>query len=166
MSACGFHLRGISGNVSGIKELAVSCSSTDAWALCHHLKQSLLLHDISINEDAPIHLVISPIRQNSRVLSLQENASAAELGLSSEITYQLITELDDIVRHKQSIRINNSYRHESSALLAKDRERDDLQTQLSRQLAEELVRQISVLDSSEWLPKDHSKPDKHQNQGQ
>ena len=165
LSACGFHLRGINGSVSSVKELAVSCSSTDAWALCHHLKQTLLLHDIALNEKAPILLVISPIRQNSRVLSLQENASAAELGLSSEITYQLITTIDDAVRHQQSIRINNSYRHESSALLAKDRERDDLQTQLSRQLAEEVVRQISVLDSSEWLQKNETTQNKDSNRG-
>lgn len=160
LTACGFHLRGINGTVSSIDELSLSCSSTDAWALCHHLKQTLQLHDITLNGDADIRLVISPIRQKSRVLSLQENASAAELGLSSEITYQLYTTADDILRHEQSIRINNSYRHESSALLAKDRERDDLQTQLSRQLAEEVVRQISVLESAEWLRSSTSRPNK------
>lgn len=89
--------------------------------------------------------------QRSRVLSLQANASAAELGLSSEVTYSLVTSREDKINHKHTIHINNSYRHESSALLAKDRERDELQTQLSQQLAEEIVRQITVLNPDNWL---------------
>jgi LPS-assembly lipoprotein len=152
LGACGFHLRGYNENISTIHELDLSCQSTDAWALCHHLKQSLLLNDIRLNESAALRLSIGPLLQKSRVLSLQSNASAAEQGLSSEVNYQLITVNDEQIRHQQTVRINNSYRHESTALLAKDRERDELQTQLSRQLAEEIVRQIRIIDSTEWLP--------------
>jgi len=88
--------------------------------------------------------------QQSRALSLQANASAAELGLSSEVTYTIVSAQEDEIKHKQSVHINNSYRHESSALLAKDRERDELQMQLSEQLAEEIVRQITVLNPDNW----------------
>jgi LPS-assembly lipoprotein len=150
LSACGFQLRGYSDTSTPLQELTLSCSSTDAWVLCHHLKQTLLLHGIDLTDDAPVLLAISPMIQKTRVLSLQANASAAELGLNSEISYQLITRHDDEVRHQQSVHITNSYRHESSALLAKDRERDELQNQLSQQLAEEIVRQISVLDTAAW----------------
>mgnify|MGYP001944429406 CR=1 FL=1 len=110
-----------------------------------------MLHDIKIQDSAPLQLTINPLIQTSRVLSLQSNASAAELGLNSEVSYTLSSALDDAVKHEQTVRNNNSYRHETSALLAKDRERDELQDQLSQQLAAEIVRQITILDASEWL---------------
>lgn len=151
LSACGFHLRSYGENASKIESLSLNCPSTSSWVLCHHLKQTLVLNNIQISEDAPLMLTISPMIQRSRVLSLQANASAAELGLSSEVTYSLVTSREDKINHKHTIHINNSYRHESSALLAKDRERDELQTQLSQQLAEEIVRQITVLNPDNWL---------------
>lgn len=150
LSACGFHLRSYGENTSSIDQITLDCPSTSAWALCHHLKQTLLLNNIQISNDAPLLLTISPLVQKSRVLSLQSNASAAELGLSSEVSYTISSIPDDEIRHKQNVNINNSYRHESSALLAKDRERDELQIQLSEQLAEEIVRQITVLNTDNW----------------
>ena len=89
--------------------------------------------------------------QKSRVLSLQSNASAAELGLESVVSYSLTSSIDNEIKHQQTVSNNNSYRHETSALLAKDRERDELQMQLSKQLAEEIVRQITVLDADQWV---------------
>lgn len=150
LSACGFQLRSFGAPASSIQSLSLECSYIESWTLCHHLKQILVLNDISIVEDADVLLRISPILQQSRVLSLQANASAAEQGLSSEVSYQLLSKQDDQIKHQQSVRINNSYRHESSALLAKDRERDELQSQLSRQLAEEIVRQLTVLNTDSW----------------
>ena len=151
LSSCGFHLRSYGENSTNVKEVSLDCPSTSSWELCHHLKLSLLLNNIQITENAPLILSISPMIQKSRVLSLQANASSAELGLSSEVTYSLISAQEDEIKHKQSVNINNSYRHESSALLAKDRERDELQIQLSQQLAEEIVRQITVLNPNNWF---------------
>lgn len=152
LSACGFHLRSYGENASSkIEMLSLSCPSTSSWVLCHHLKQTLVLNNIQVTEDAHLILSISPMIQKTRTLSLQANASAAELGLSSEVTYSLISSHEDKINHKHTVHINNSYRHESSALLAKDRERDELQTQLSQQLAEEIVRQITVLNPDNWL---------------
>ena len=161
LSACGFQLRAYGDKASAISELALHCPHTENWALCLHLKQTLVLNNIQLNDEAPLSLVVSPMSQNSRVLSLQENASAAELGLSSEVTYQLLTVHDEQIKHQQAVHVNNSYRHQSAALLAKDRERDELQKQLSQQLAEEIVRQISVLDITNWFERssnDHTSP--------
>lgn len=168
LSSCGFHLRSYGDSASNIDAVSLICPSTQSWALCHHLKQTLLLNDIQIIDDATLTLAISPMIQKSRVLSLQANASAAELGLSSEVSYSLISKKDESVKHTQTVNINNSYRHESSALLAKDRERDELQTQLSQKLAEEIVRQISVLNPDNWLelPLKIDQLDKQAQQGQ
>lgn len=115
------------------------------------MKQTLLLNDIQIKDSATLALTISPMIQKTRVLSLQSNASAAELGLESVVSYSLTSSIDNEIKHQQTVSNNNSYRHETSALLAKDRERDELQMQLSKQLAEEIVRQITVLDADQWV---------------
>lgn len=151
LSSCGFHLRSYGENASNIKSLSLNCPNTSSWELCHHLKQTLLLNNIQISNKAPLVLSIGLMIQKSRVLSLQANASAAEQGLSSEVTYTITSSSDDDIKHKQSVHINNSYRHESSALLAKDRERDELQMQLSQHLAEEIVRQITILNPENWI---------------
>jgi outer membrane lipopolysaccharide assembly protein LptE/RlpB len=159
LSSCGFHLRSYGKNSSNIKAVSLDCPNTSSWEICHHLKLTLLLNDIEITENATFMLSISHMIQKSRVLSLQANASAAELGLSSEVTYSLISAQENEIKHTQSVSVNNSYRHESSALLAKDRERDELQLQLSQQIAEEIVRQITVLNPDNWFEPETSNND-------
>ncbi len=151
ITSCGFHLRSYGENLSTIQAISLDCPNTSSWELCHHLKQTLVLNDIQVTENAPLILSISPMVQKSRTLSLQANASAAELGLSSEVTYTIISASEDEIKHKQSVHVNNSYRHESSALLAKDRERVELQMQLSQQLAEMIVRQVTILNLDDKL---------------
>ncbi len=163
LASCGFQLRSYGESTSNIKELSLDCPSTSSWELCHHLKQTLLLNNIQITDKASLILTISPMIQESRVLSLQANASAAELGLSSRVTYSLVSALEDEIKHQQSVNTNNSYRHESAALLAKDRERDELQMQLSQQLAEEIVRQIAVLNPDNWISSEKSDVDNNAN---
>ena len=144
-------MRSYTESASAIKQISLDCPNTSSWELCHHLKKTLLLNNIQITDNALLKLTISSLIQDSRVLSLQSNASAAELGLKSQVSYTITSSRDNELKHEQTVHNNNSYRHESSALLAKDRERDELQMQLSQQLAEEIVRQITIIDAAEWL---------------
>lgn len=148
LSACGFHLRGYSehNTPAAFSTLKLECANTRAWQLCQSLRQQLLLNNILLSDEAQYRLVISPIAQDSRTLSLQSNASAAEYGLSSKVDFQLIDRKTDEVIADQEVVVRNSYRHQSSALLAKERERDELQTELSQQIALEIFRQIDVLN--------------------
>ncbi len=148
LSACGFHLRGYSDHKTpaAFSRLKLECGNTRAWQLCQSLRQQLLLNNIQLADEAAYRLVISSIAQDSRTLSLQSNASAAEYGLSSKVDFQLIHRETDEVIADQEVLVRNSYRHQSSALLAKERERDELQTELSQQIALEIFRQIDVLN--------------------
>ena len=148
LSACGFQLRGYADQdiPPAFSELTLDCPSTQAWQLCQTLRQQLMLNDISFSDTAIYRLIVSPIEQESRTLSLQKNAAAAEYGLSSKVSYQLINQETDELIADQDIVVRNSYRHQSSALLAKERERDELQTELSEQIAKEVFRQIDVLN--------------------
>lgn len=148
LSACGFQLRGYSSNAlpPSFSTLNFQCANTQAWQLCQTLRQQLRLNGISFDSKAMYRLSISPIAQQSRVLSLQDNAAAAEYGLSSSVSYQLTNQTTEAVVTQQTIVLRNSYRHESSALLAKERERDELQAELSQQIASEIFRQIDVIN--------------------
>ncbi len=149
VSACGFKLRGQThDNASpSLNELNVLCPNTTNWQLCQSLRQHLMLNDIALSEQAEMQLRVSPITQNSRVLSLQQNASAAEYGLSSKVSYQIVSAQSLEVMYENTIQLQHSYRHSSSELLAKERERNELQNELSQQLALEIFRQFQVLNN-------------------
>jgi outer membrane lipopolysaccharide assembly protein LptE/RlpB len=148
LSACGFQLRGYANQDAppAFSSLKLDCPNTQAWQLCQTLRQQLTLNSINLDEDAKYLLEVSPIEQKSRTLSLQKNAAAAEYGLSSNVNYKLVNLETDEIISSQDIVVRNSYRHQSSALLAKERERSELQTELSQQIAMEVFRQIDVLN--------------------
>jgi len=148
VTGCGFQLRGYSptSNPHPLTEVNLDCPKSESWQFCQALRQELVQNNIQILNEASYTLKISPITQSSRVLSLQENASAAEYGLASSIHFQLInnTSQESVINHHLSL--DHSYRHESTALLGKERERQELQTRLSQQLAFEVFRQISLFN--------------------
>ena len=148
LSACGFQLRGYASADAppAFSSLKLDCPSTQAWQLCQTLRQQFALNGINIDDDAKYLLSVSPIKQESRTLSLQKNAAASEYGLSSTVNYQLMDQESESIVSNNDIVVRNSYRHQSSALLAKERERRELQTELSQQIAMEVFRQIDVLN--------------------
>ena len=145
LSACSFELRGYNAatNPNPLKELKLDCPNSESWLLCQALRQELKRNNITLSNGAAYTLKLSAISQQTRVLSLQDNAAAAEYGLSSAIHYQLIENSSQESVIQQMTKLDHSYRHESTALLAKERERQELQTRLSQQLAIEIFRQVS-----------------------
>jgi outer membrane lipopolysaccharide assembly protein LptE/RlpB len=47
----------------------------------------------------------------------------------------------------QLVEESQSYRHKSSALIAKEREQDEIQTKLNQKIANIIFRQLSVFDA-------------------
>ena len=151
LSACGFKLRTHSPELSiaQLKQIDLDCPKAKSWELCHHLRQQFKLHDISINDDADLTLSLSPIRHQKRTLSLQPNASAAEYGLTATVNYKLSRKSNSDRATSHSVSRTHSYRHESSALLAKERERTELKAELGHTLADEVFRQVCILNTKE-----------------
>jgi len=152
LTGCGFKLRGYNStsNPHSLTEVNLDCPTSKSWQLCQQIRQQLEQNHIKLSDKAEYKLVVSPVKQRKRVLSLQSNASAAEYGLTSQVSYQLLQSSDQEVFISQEISLDHSYRHESSALLAKEREREELQTTLSRQLALEICRQIGLFDTAQF----------------
>jgi len=154
MSGCGFKLRSYSPeiSISHLKEINLDCPKAKSWELCKHLHQQFKFQNIQISENAEFTLSVSPVQKNVRTLSLQDNASAAEYGLSASVKYQLINNIQDAVIAGNTITRSYSYRHESTALLAKERERVEVQNELSQLLANEIYRQVCILNPKKGLP--------------
>jgi len=150
ISGCGFKLRNHSPDISisSIKQINLDCPKTKSWELCKYLRQQFKLQGIEISKEAEFTLLVSAINKNVRTLSLQQNSSAAEYGLSASVSYQLINTAKDLVIAKNTISRSHSYRHESSALLAKERERIEVQTELSHLLADIIYREVCILNPS------------------
>jgi len=158
LASCGFHLRGYTREplANSLKEIQLQCSNSETWQLCQKLREHLQLHHVVEATSAAFVLSISNIEQDQKTLSLQDNAAAAEFGLSYQVQFELSKkglspeeESDTLIRH--TVRIDQSYRHESTALLAKERERLEVQEQLSQRLADEIFRQVSLFDFSSVL---------------
>jgi len=153
LANCGFHLRGFTSEplAMSLKEIQLKCSNAETWQLCQNLREHLKSNHIIESPSALYMLSISNIEQEQNTLSLQNNAAAAEFGLSYQVQFELSKKgaspeesSHSLIRH--TVRIDQSYRHESTALLAKERERLEVQDRLSQGLANEIFRQISSFD--------------------
>lgn len=110
------------------------------------MRNQLHSHGITLSNDAPLVLSILQSDSDQRVLSLQKDASAAEYGLTQSAEYQLLDAKTQQVISKQSLSADRSYQNNPTASLAKERESDEINTELNRRLAAMIIRQIRVFD--------------------
>lgn len=146
ISSCGFQLRGSQSLPLILKELKLECSNVANWQLCQSLREQLRNQRVKLDDNAEIALSVMPIESTQRVLSIQKDASAAEHELIQSVRYRLIHTPSQQQIVEQSASVDRSYRYDSSALLANERESNEITVALSQQLATIIVRQISVYD--------------------
>jgi len=146
ISACGFQLRGEAAFPASLRELKLECANTQDWQLCQSLRDALRINGVTLNEKAPFTLSIQSGDTHQRVVSLQQDASAAEYSLTQTVEYQLLDSSSQQQISQQSLATDRSYRNDASALLAKERESAEIRTELNRRLAAMVIRQISVFD--------------------
>lgn len=147
LSACGFHLRGSEALPASLSSIRFECANEKFWDLCRKMRREFQLHEIELNENANMTVRISAVSNNQRSLSINPDASTAEYDLIRSVQYQLI---DSASRKQVSSRIieaSQSYRHQSSALIAKEREREEIQAVLNKEITYTLFRQLSVFDA-------------------
>ncbi|MCW7554398.1 hypothetical protein NX722_17580 [Endozoicomonas gorgoniicola] len=87
LTACGFQLRGQMDIASELSELSVTGSDR---TFVRDLRRALSLTGISINDDAPYHLVVTRIKQDTGQRT-HSSAGSYEQLLTLKVTYQLET---------------------------------------------------------------------------
>mgnify|MGYP000043444415 CR=1 FL=1 len=147
LNACGFQLRGIQALPSNLSSINFQCANEKTWDLCRHLSKEFQVHQITLSEQAEMILVISSVNKQQRSLSINTDASTAEYDLIHSVHYQLIHSASQKQISSQRVEASQSYRHQASALIAKEREQDEIQTRLNQEIADIIFRQLSVFDT-------------------
>ena len=146
LSSCGFNLRGTAETLPAtFPSLNVKCEQKSAWRLCHYLNSRITSAGTLIDPNASVTLSVSRDEVLQRVFSLNSDATAAERELTHSIHYRLFDKIRGEVLSERSISRSQIYRHNASALVAKDREKEELQNNLDESLIDIMLREISIL---------------------
>jgi len=145
ITACGYHVRTAELDSLGFHKVALSCDKSDAWGLCQTLERELKAHKVSLDQHARLSLDVSKITSKERAFTLNTNASADEYELTRSISFSLSDAQQEQARYQNEISAKRIYRHNSDALLAKDRERLALTRALDQSLAREIIRQLTLI---------------------
>jgi LPS-assembly lipoprotein len=127
ISACGFQLRGTQALPDSLSSLNFECANEKSWDLCRRLSREFQLHHIKLSDDAEMTLSISNVNKKQRSVSIDSDASTAEYNLIYSVRYKLIHSATQTLISSQFVETNQSYRHQSSALIAKEREQNEVE---------------------------------------
>ena len=147
LNACGFQLRGTQALPDSLSSINFKCANEKTWDLCRQLSREFQLHKIKLTDEAEMILSISNVNKKQRSVSIDSDASTAEYDLIYSVRYKLIHAATQTQITSQVVEVNQSYRHQSSALIAKEREQGEIQTKLNQEIANIIFRQLSVFDS-------------------
>ena len=146
ITACGFQLRGTQALPENLHTLNFQCSNEKNWDLCRQLSRELQFHQVKLSDDAELVLSISDVNKTQRSVSIDSNASTTEYDLIYTVRYNLFHAKTNILINSQVVEASQSYRHQSSALIAKEREQNEIQSKLNRKISNIIFRQLSVYD--------------------
>lgn len=141
VSACGFQLRGASPVPSALEPLWVGCHDGIPMELCRSLKSQFTIGDVELadtREEAAHLLLLGNFRQNQRTSAITAQAEAAEYELRQTVSVVLQTRAGIPLLPETDVSAAQSYRFDSTSVLAKRRE----QQEIEQQLYDNLVRQI------------------------
>ncbi len=141
VSACGFQLRGASPVPSALQPLWVGCQDNVPTELCQSLKSQFTIGDVQLadsRESAAHLLLLGNFRQNQRTSAITAQAEVAEYELRQTVSLALQTREGIPLLPSTDVSASQSYRFDSTSVLAKRREQEEIE----RQLYDSLVRQI------------------------
>jgi len=141
ISACGFQLRGASPVPSALEPLWVGCQPGVPVELCQALKSQFTIGNVTLaqsREQAAHLLLLGNFRQTQRTSAISARAEAAEYELRQSINLVLQTRSGILLLADTQVTASQSYRFDATSVLAKRREREEIE----RQLYDNLVRQI------------------------
>jgi outer membrane lipopolysaccharide assembly protein LptE/RlpB len=145
LQGCGFHVRTADLDSLGFSEVSLSCDKSSSWDLCQELERELASHKVTLKEDALFELRVFSIEAKERVFTINQDATADEYELTRSLKFSLEESASDESKYTNEISARRIYRHSSSELLAKDREQAAITKALDQSLAQEIIRQLTLI---------------------
>ncbi|MDO6443791.1 LPS assembly lipoprotein LptE [Marinobacter sp. 2_MG-2023] len=141
LGACGFQLRGASPVSSALEPLHLDCQAPVPTALCVAVRNQLELGGVLLasDEEAKYHLKIRNFEQDRRASAITVQAAAAEYTLRHSVNLEVISGDGIPIIASTRLSTSESYRYDETNVLAKQREEENLQQQLSDRLAQQII---------------------------
>jgi len=146
LQACGFQLRGASETLAAsYATLRVECNNKSNWKQCQYLRASLDAAGTEITNDSQYLLAVTKTSAKQRAFTLRDDASAAEYELTHSVLYRLSDLLTDNIINTRTVSLSRIYRQNASALLAKDREKEEIELAIDKAIIDTILREIANL---------------------
>ena len=148
LSACGFHLRQAPSMSETIPDIELQCPHQHSWVLCQTLRSQLEAAGTQIQDKASYRLEIFKPQSTQRTFTLRSNASTAEYELSRRVSYRLMNTENAKIIAKNTISRSRIYQHQASALLQKDREKEEIIRSVDQDIANTVIRELAEIQLS------------------
>lgn len=147
IAGCGFRLRGAPPVSAALQPLKVECARGVPELLCESVRDQLELGDVELTEaaDAAYVMKLSDFQRDRRASAITIQASAAEYTLRNSVSLELISADQVPIIADTRLTSSESYRYDETNVLAKQREEEELQTQLSSRLAQQIIFRLAPL---------------------
>ena len=145
VQGCGFNVRTAELDSLGFSEVNLSCDKQNAWDLCQTLERELDGHNVALSSEAQHALEVFDISSKERVFTIDLDATADEYELTRSLAFSLSDLTNESSKYTNQVSARRIYRHNSDALLAKDREREAITKSLDTSLALEIIRQLTLI---------------------
>lgn len=147
LAGCGFQLRGAPPVSSALEPLAVECAQDVPEILCESVRDQLELGEVALSatNDAAYIMTLSRFQADRRASAITVDAAAAEYTLRHSIALELVSADKVPMIANTRLTSTESYRYDDTNVLAKQREEEELRTQLSDRLAQQIIFRLAPL---------------------
>lgn len=147
LAGCGFQLRGAPPVSAALQPLALNCADDVPQLLCQSVQSQLELGDVDLQETGKARYVmkLGDFQQDRRASAITVQAAAAEYTLRHSVSLELISADQIPIIADTRLTSTESYRYDETNVLAKQREEEELRTQLSDRLAQQIIFRLAPL---------------------
>ena len=147
LAGCGFHLRGTTTIPDSLKTMYIQGVNLKR-DLGLELKRGLVRNDVTVLDSYQEGSAVLTILENKverRVLSVDSDTKVNEYELYGAVKFSISDGSGQVLAENQEVEARRDYRFEQEQVLANDDEERLLREQLNQQLAQGILRQLSVL---------------------
>ena len=147
IAGCGFHLRGSADIADHLKTMYIQGANTKQdFGL--ELKRALIANNVTVLDDYQSGSAVLTVLENNierRVLSVGSDAKVSEFALHGVVRFKVSDDQGAEVLAEQRVQAQRDYQFSQDQVLASDNEEAILRKELNQQLAQSVLRRLSVL---------------------
>lgn len=151
LAGCGFQLRGAAPVSPDLQPLSVQCDESVPVSLCQAVTRQLREGQVQVShhDQARYHLRLGRFSQHQRTSAITARGEVAEYDLRQQVRMTLISADRVPLLGDMEVNSSQSYRHDSTNVLATRRERRELEASLYDSLARQILFRLSPFDQQE-----------------